>query len=260
MNRSTRSAASGPRKRDVSSDRAKRLANDSDSVADVRSGAEPRRSKSGRDASKRADRSSRAPSQPRALAMVEFIVSAGLAILEAEGPSALTTKNIAERAGVSVGSLYQYFADKDELVAAVYHQKTRLEFEQAKTWIHELDRLSVGEMIALMVRRVVARHRAHLELNPDFYREHSEFHSFGEWELDRDDRQTEDPTVWWLRTLFEARKDELRITNYDTAAFLVARGLSAILGVTMRRRPEAMHDDAFVDEVVDMLLRYVLPD
>jgi AcrR family transcriptional regulator len=61
----------------------------------------------------------RNPQQARARGTIEAIVEAAAQILERDGPDALTTNRIAERAGVSIGSLYQYFADKDAIVLAV---------------------------------------------------------------------------------------------------------------------------------------------
>jgi AcrR family transcriptional regulator len=61
----------------------------------------------------------RNPKQARALATIEAIVEATAQILERDGRDALNTNRIAERAGVSIGSLYQYFADKDAILLAL---------------------------------------------------------------------------------------------------------------------------------------------
>jgi AcrR family transcriptional regulator len=63
--------------------------------------------------------SRRTPSQSRSRATVDAIVEAAAQVFERHGYAAGTTNRIAERAGVSVGSLYQYFADKDAIVTAV---------------------------------------------------------------------------------------------------------------------------------------------
>lgn len=54
--------------------------------------------------------------------MVERIVDAAARVLEREGDRAATTNRIAREAGVSPGSLYQYFADRDELLLEVSHR------------------------------------------------------------------------------------------------------------------------------------------
>lgn len=57
----------------------------------------------------------RRPSQARSRRSVDAIVEASAQVLESHGYQAATTNRIAERAGVSVGTLYQYFDNKDEI-------------------------------------------------------------------------------------------------------------------------------------------------
>lgn len=59
------------------------------------------------------------PRQARAAATIAAIVEAAAQILERDGEEAATTAKIADRAGVSIGTLYQYFADRDAVLAAV---------------------------------------------------------------------------------------------------------------------------------------------
>jgi AcrR family transcriptional regulator len=59
------------------------------------------------------------PRQARAKATVDAIVEATTQVLLEDGYDRLTTARAAERAGVSVGSLYQYFPNKAALVSAV---------------------------------------------------------------------------------------------------------------------------------------------
>lgn len=59
------------------------------------------------------------PVQARSASTVEAIFDAAIQVLIDRGPEHLTTSRVAERAGVSVGSLYQYFPNKQALLAAV---------------------------------------------------------------------------------------------------------------------------------------------
>ena len=59
------------------------------------------------------------PRQARAHATVEAILTAAAQVLVRGGLDDLTTARVAERAGVSIGSLYQYFPNKQALAAAV---------------------------------------------------------------------------------------------------------------------------------------------
>jgi len=61
----------------------------------------------------------RQPSQARAQMKVALIFEATLRILEQEGQAALNTNRIAAVAGISIGTLYQYFPDKDAVLVAL---------------------------------------------------------------------------------------------------------------------------------------------
>jgi AcrR family transcriptional regulator len=54
--------------------------------------------------------------------MVERIITAGARVLEDDGYQEASTNRIAREAGVSPGSLYQYFPDKDAIVAEITHR------------------------------------------------------------------------------------------------------------------------------------------
>jgi AcrR family transcriptional regulator len=65
------------------------------------------------------DRKRRIPRQARANQTVATILEASAQLLEAGGWAAFTTNAVAERAGVSIGTLYQYFGDKNALLMAL---------------------------------------------------------------------------------------------------------------------------------------------
>ena len=59
------------------------------------------------------------PKQARAEATIDAIFEASARILQSAGPAAFNTNAVAERAGVSVGTLYQYFENKDAILVAL---------------------------------------------------------------------------------------------------------------------------------------------
>jgi len=78
------------------------------------------------------------PRQERSRLTVDAILMAAAHILKTEGPERATTNRIAEKAGVSIGSLYQYFPNKEAIVAllrerhgAFFDEQVRDEFERS---------------------------------------------------------------------------------------------------------------------------------
>ena len=64
--------------------------------------------------------SRREPKQQRSRQTVDYVLEAVQLVVKRHGSQAITTNRIAEAAGVSIGSLYQYFPDKRTIFAALH--------------------------------------------------------------------------------------------------------------------------------------------
>lgn len=62
------------------------------------------------------------PKQKRSRERVDLILKATLKVLETDGIKALSTNSIAARAGIPVSSIYQYFQNKEAILAGVYEK------------------------------------------------------------------------------------------------------------------------------------------
>ena len=76
------------------------------------------------------------PRQARAKATVDSICVAAARLLEKEGYESITTNRVAERAGVSVGSLYEYFPNKQSIVASALAMSLREIVEEIGRSLH----------------------------------------------------------------------------------------------------------------------------
>lgn len=95
------------------------------------------------------------PRQARSQVTVDAVFEATIQVLLSDGPRRLTTTRVADRAGVSVGTLYQYYPNKQALLYAVLQRHlTRVgdTVEAAARAMHH-DRLSV--MVAAVVEAFV---------------------------------------------------------------------------------------------------------
>lgn len=94
----------------------------------------------------------RSPVQARSRATVVHILGAAAAEIDERGYDATTTTGIAERAGISVGSLYQYFPNKQALLVALADHHVREARVRCAELFSGCDDLDSTERI---VRRVV---------------------------------------------------------------------------------------------------------
>jgi AcrR family transcriptional regulator len=196
----------------------------------------------------------REPSQQRSRAIVASIVEAGRRLLAEGGEAALTTNRIAERAGVSIGSLYRYFENKQAIVAAICDVDTGRELVEVRAALHSpLEERPLREWLADIVDFQLDRHRRLLELGRDVYRgKHQEFSlakRMGAQEVERR-----------IRQVLERHRETLRVDDLDQAAFFVAAGISAIVRRALDEQPEKLGEPGFRTALVDLTLRYVVRD
>lgn len=102
----------------------------------------------------------RAPVQRRAHATFDAALEAAARIVRREGLAGLNTNRIAERAGISIGTLYGYFPDKTAILVAL--ARRMLADDQAAMLAAAEG--GQGDLIRTIVRTLVARHRVDREL------------------------------------------------------------------------------------------------
>lgn len=109
----------------------------------------------------------RRPRQNRSLYKVELIFEAALRLLEAEGLGGLTTNAIAAAAGVSIGTLYQYFPNKAAILDALADREMAALSDRVLAAVAGVPR-SPEQRIAAVVGAVTSsyggRHAAHAEV------------------------------------------------------------------------------------------------
>lgn len=87
------------------------------------------------------------------------ILDAAVALVREEGVEALSTRGIAERAEIPVASLYQYFADKDEILLALVERDIDELDARIAADLAELTRLSVRELVSTTMNAFVRFYR-----------------------------------------------------------------------------------------------------
>lgn len=104
----------------------------------------------------------KAPSQRRARATVDAILGATARILVSRGYAALTTNHVAARAGVSIGTLYEWFPGKEALVAGLVERHVaaaeRLLAERTAALAAEALRMAPLELARAMASAMVELH------------------------------------------------------------------------------------------------------
>jgi AcrR family transcriptional regulator len=193
-------------------------------------------------------------SQRRSRATVDALLDATARILVREGFDKASTNRIAEVAGVSVGSLYQYFPSKEALVAAVIerHQQEILRTvrgELAGILDEPLERAIRGLVtVAIKAHRVDPRlHRVLAEQIPRV------------GQLENVEGFSRENFVLFRKYL-ERHQDELRVTDLDLASFVCVTTIEALTHNAVLHRSRELTEDrmtALIDEAARLVTRYL---
>lgn len=151
------------------------------------------------------------PTQTRAKATYQAIVDAAAQIIARDGLDAFNTNAVAERAGVSIGSLYQYFPGKDAIMAALI-RRTQQDRAQALGAILTQRHDTLADLVRAAVRAINTQHREQSLLAAAI--DHEEARLPVQDELDAFLNSAGEA----LRTLFDRYPDELTNIDPDRAA------------------------------------------
>ena len=105
------------------------------------------------------------PTQERAQATVEAMLDAAIKLLKSGGASSITTNRIADTAGVSIGSVYQYFPNKRAIFIALHERHIGQVDGMIMRCMTDGAEATLEEFIALLIGGMIELHQADPELS-----------------------------------------------------------------------------------------------
>jgi len=167
-------------------------------------------------------------------------------ILKREGFAHTTTNRIAEKAGVSVGSLYQYFPNKEALIAALrerhndwYDECVRAEMERSRG-------LPFREGVRRAMERIVAINAIDPALHGALTTGEPIFN-----------REVQRAGITVLQEFLVDHVQQLGLRDPELTCFILVRAVEAVIHGTLRDAPERLRHPDFADEVTELFVRYV---
>lgn len=193
------------------------------------------------------------PAQERSRQTVEALIEATELVLVEEGWDKITTNHVAERAGVSIGTLYQYFANKEALIGLLLEQYLEEQFAELATRLADTVSfdMTLEEAVPHIIHAMLEAKMVRPELSRALF---TQAPSYGHIELlDAWNTQAE-PMV---AAALAARPDEVRDLDPDMAAYLLNNAMHGIIHATVMSRPDLLESDALANEICELVLRYL---
>lgn len=165
--------------------------------------------------------------------------------------TALTTNRIAEVAGVSVGSLYQYFPDKHSLAAALIERKAARDVEVVTAAVMAASPVGLEGVLRATVHSVIDLHRTDAALMRALLTLVAQTNSFDVVrELAAKGRER-------MLVLFDAFTDDVRDADRELLTFIGGRALEEVVHAALLEKPELLANPAFAEETFQLLWRFV---
>jgi len=188
------------------------------------------------------------PSQERSRFTVEAILEAAADILVREGFARLTTNRIADRAGVNIASLYQYFPGKEAIVAELRRRHGVAERTAAREALELRPEAGLEPTLRALISRGVAAHAVAPELHRAFAAHLPPLRY-------REIEQTDAAVFAEMRRFLE--KQARGVPDIDFAMWMIATVAHAVIHNGVVDRPGDVASGRLADELVVLLTQYL---
>jgi AcrR family transcriptional regulator len=193
-------------------------------------------------------------SQERSRATVDALIEATARILVREGFDKASTNRIAEVAGESVGSLYQYYPGKEALVAAVIDRHNQDIMRVVRAALAEVASQPVEKAVRTLVAIAIEAHR----IDPKLHRVLAEqIPRTGRLEnVEAFNRET----YALFRAYLDGHRDEVRMVDLGLAAFVCVTSIEALTHTAVLHSSEKLSDETvgtLVDEATRLVVGYL---
>jgi AcrR family transcriptional regulator len=187
------------------------------------------------------------PVQARARATVDAILQAATYILAKEGPRKLTTNRIAERAGVNIASVYQYFPNKVAILAQLQTlHRTRIQQLPSHISSSPQAQSNLRSLLRAVIEAVLKEHEDSADPNLGCA------NNLPGDKLDVDRSQS----------MEESWEDLVRpfthgLPDAALAMFIARHAVHAVIHQTVSTCPGLLRNPMFADELIMLLERYL---
>ena len=193
----------------------------------------------------------KAPRQSRSQATVTAILDATARILVERGSAAASTNAVAELAGVSVGSLYQYFPNKEALVSAVHTRHGEQMMAVIQRALTKAMDATLDDALAGLVEATVEAHR----VDADLHRVLEE--QLGTMAVDAIHDEYTDVMEDRIVALLARHRDEITAPDLKLAAYMLLNAAHALIHAVVLQRPKGVSLKLATQEIVSMMTAYL---
>ena len=190
------------------------------------------------------------PTQERSREMVSTILGAAARVFVKEGYARATTNRIAKAAGVSVGSLYQYFPSKDAIAVELLRRYREGLIDLVGKRLLEMNVTTFEEVVHALLSALLRAEG----INPALHRVLIE--QVLRTSARREILGFEERLEGVLADALRAAKDSVHVADYELSAFVLVRVVLSVVHAAVVDHPR-YNTPALVSELTRLVVGYV---
>lgn len=193
----------------------------------------------------------KSPRQQRAKVTVDSILQAAESIIFHESYEIASTNHIAEVAGVSIGSLYQYFPSKEAIVAALVENAVVKAAERLRERLLACMNMPLAQSIPELVGLILSTRKDNAFI---FLRLPREVPKLG-----KISRQltTEKFLYTTIHAYYLQHRDEIKVENLETAMFVTEHLVVGSINAYIEDNSPKLTDEELVEHLSDAVIKYL---
>ena len=191
------------------------------------------------------------PAQARSRATYEAILKATAQVLAREGIDSVNTNHVAEVAGVSIGSLYQYFPNKESMMQALIDSYADKFVLHLQGYLGQLSQEPAPDAIRSYVKAMLSLPRENPELHRAFV---LVVFKLGHASI----RDLEEKLMFVVRAYLETQRHRILPQDLDLATFILVTTVESVTNIALLKHPEYIGSEAFEIELSSIITRYLL--
>jgi len=196
------------------------------------------------------------PEQQRSRDAVRAVLEAGVALLYEAGTEAISIREIEQRSGVSVSTIYRFFEDKETLVYSVFQEGLRRKWVEHVGW--GTTRIDSRAEIRRLLGVILEVEREVFLLDPEYYRAHAQVLRLS----DDSDEENGKRRAAYASLFRHGRKTgvPVKFRNDLEAAALAQLGFQPLIRGIVANAPERSASESLLEELADLVWLYLSAD
>lgn len=192
--------------------------------------------------------------QDRAKATIETILQGAAHVLVKEGYEGTNTNRIAEVAGVSIGSIYQYFTNKEAIIGELIEVHMQKIMDVFYENYNKLSTVSLKDGIRILIRSLIQARSVEPKLQRVFDEQLPKVGKLSRL------REYETQVVEMIKDYLQSKKSEILVKNLEMAAFISVYAVEAIIQLALYNQQDMLAGGHLEDELTNLIVRYLVAE